>query len=190
MSIRLSDLKENISSKSHRKKRKSNVNLAEQYDTNFKDTIPMDLENERKKNAVLKRKKKSLEKYDRLINKTEKLIAKSNKSKVKNNKLPAVTVSSQCRHTLRSDPSLTDYYLLKRLPRNVMNFIFQKHRELNIKNDGLFIIDTFELVSVLNKSASQIGNCIMRLKNQGFIHVEKSSNTGARLIRLNQSLFE
>lgn len=159
-------------------------------DTNFKDTLSFDFEVQRKKDAALNRNKKSLEKYDRIINKTDKLLAKSNKSKVKKKKENVVTLSSQHRHTLRSTPSITDYYLLKRLPRNVMDFIFKKHKELNIKNDELFIIDTFELVSSLNKSASQIANCIMRLKNQDFIHVEKSSNTGARLIKLNKSLFE
>jgi ABC-type Zn2+ transport system substrate-binding protein/surface adhesin len=142
--------------------------------------------------AVLVKKVKSLEKIEK---KTERLLKKAKKREEKQEKTPAIhnkipSKSVATHNTLERTPSMLDYHMLNRFPKAVMKFIWEKHKELEIDKDGLFVIDTEEMKDKLNKSANQIANTVLRLKGKGFIFIEKYNTCGTRAIRINLSLFQ
>ena len=154
-----------------------------------------------KKEAQEKTIEKKIKSLDKLVEKTDKMIERAKKKKEKkanntvitkpsNNHITVITQSIDNHNSLSCSPSYLDYQMMGRLPKKVMTCILEEHKNQEVQKDDLFVIDTEEIKQKTGKSPNQIANTIMRLKDKGYISVERSSNSGTRAIRINISLFD
>ncbi|MAE59641.1 MAG: hypothetical protein CME69_12325 [Halobacteriovorax sp.] len=153
--------------------------------------------NEIKKKAQEKKLSNKIKSLDKKIEKTDKLIAKAKKQELKPSYslhepetiiAHSLHTASKTLHTKQHNISKTDYYMLNRLPKLVMKFVLEKSVEQNIKENEILFLDTFELKSYTNKSASHIANTLQNLAKKGFIDIVESKSNGMRQLRVNSAL--
>jgi hypothetical protein len=163
-----------------------------------KEAVPLEvIEKTIQKEGFEKSLEKKVKALDKKIEKTDKLIVKA-KKKANQEKVPSTSLESneniksrsiETHNTISRDATITDYHLLNRLPKQVMKFLFEVHKEQNATEDQSIYVDTMEMKERIGKSANHLANTIMRLKKQGFIEVKNHRNNGVREISLKKSLF-
>ena len=141
------------------------------------------------KNRKVKQLDKIIDKTDKLLKKAKNREEKKNREKPQSNPTKTLNKPSSTLHILKPDVSILDYQMLNRLPKGVMDYIFEKHKEANIKEDGKLYICSYEMKEKLGKSASHISNTVQRLEKRGFIKIHQSRSNGMREVSISKSLF-
>ena len=145
----------------------------------------------------LKKQESPAQKLDMRMEKVEKrtefLIEKA-----KNQKLRSAQVENKSQHVKThqehngrgaKEPSLLEYYCLKGLPKIILGHIREKASYDNKFQNWISIIDTEDLKSLTQKTASHLSVQLLRLEKQGWFQILQSNNAGVRVIQINPETF-
>lgn len=148
-----------------------------------------------KKEAQQKALDKKVKRLDKVIEHTDKLIAKSKQAIKKNNdeslssnyQIINKSLSHHYQKQCNAARCYSDYLMLKKLPRKIIDSILSK---AVLKNEILeAVVDIDYLRESTGKDENTLRVAIFRLKKRGFFIEIIWSNSGMRFFKLNPSIF-
>ena len=150
----------------------------------------------KKKEAQEKALEKKVKRLDKVIEHTDRLIAKSkqssnkDKSKSLSNHKPVINKSESSHYQKQHDAQIlySDYLMLKKLPRKIIDSILHK----SVLREGKLeaVIDIDYLRESTGKDENTLRVTIFRLNKRGFFLKVHWSNNGMRVFHLDPKIYQ